>query len=79
MAFFYKNSLCGNSDSNDEGMVDLIPKKVRFKEKEDNLDKEMLVDGSPTPLTSWKDKLLGQSSKSSDLGKNGEESNDIDL
>lgn len=31
----------------------------------------MLVDGSFSPLTSWKDKLLGQSSKAFDLGKDG--------
>lgn len=79
MASFNEKYLYGNSESDDGAMDDLIPEKVRFREKEDNPDKGMLVDDSATPLTSWKDKLLGQSSKLVDLGKDGDETDDIEL
>ncbi|KAH1082556.1 hypothetical protein J1N35_022317 [Gossypium stocksii] len=47
-------------------MKDLILKKVRFKDKDESVNKELLVDLTIEPITLWKDKLIGQSSNIED-------------
>lgn len=43
-------------------MEDLIPKKFQFRDKDESVNKELLVDLTIEPITPWKNKLIGQSS-----------------
>ncbi|MBA0712747.1 hypothetical protein Golax_011825 [Gossypium laxum] len=58
-------------------MEDITSKKVHFRDKSDRVGKDMLVDSTAELVLSWKDKLLGQSSKANRSGL--EEDEDFDL
>ncbi|MBA0803286.1 hypothetical protein Gohar_013518, partial [Gossypium harknessii] len=58
-------------------MEDLIPKKFQFRDKDESVNKELLVDLTIEPITSWKDKLIGQSSNIE--GKDLEEKDEFEL
>ncbi|KAK5771246.1 hypothetical protein PVK06_047436 [Gossypium arboreum] len=53
-----KNFLEANSGEGSQDDADRNTKKVRFKEANKDVDTNMLVDPSPIPTLSWKDKLL---------------------
>ncbi|MBA0766809.1 hypothetical protein Gotri_015813 [Gossypium trilobum] len=72
-----ENSLCQDTGAYNSSMEDLTPKKVRFGDKYDDVGKDMLIDSIVEPVLSWKDKLLGQSSKANRSGL--EEGNDFNL
>ncbi|KAH1129461.1 hypothetical protein J1N35_000839 [Gossypium stocksii] len=55
--------LCENVGSREEVVEDLIPKKVRFRDKEDEVGNDMLIDSPSRISTSWRDKLVGKSDK----------------
>ncbi|MBA0615069.1 hypothetical protein Godav_015262 [Gossypium davidsonii] len=58
-------------------MEDITSKKVHFRDKSDKVGKDMLIDLTAELVLSWKDKLLGQSSKANRSGL--EEGEDFDL
>lgn len=47
------SSLCENTGSGDSSVEGLIPKKVHFRDKDDNGDSEMLAGLSAEQTTSW--------------------------
>ncbi|KAH1108509.1 hypothetical protein J1N35_012277 [Gossypium stocksii] len=55
----------------------ITPKKVRFKDKEDDMSVDMLTEPSPKHPTSWKDMLVGHPSKRDSISSNGKESFDF--
>ncbi|XP_016675437.2 uncharacterized protein [Gossypium hirsutum] len=57
------SSLCENNDSEKSITEELIPKKVRFREDDADINKNMLIDSSPEKSISWRDMLVGQPSK----------------
>ncbi|KAG8479188.1 hypothetical protein CXB51_029041 [Gossypium anomalum] len=57
------NSLCENVDPGLSTVEEMIPKKVRFKDKEEEMSNDMLIELPPDQPTSWRDMLVGQSSK----------------
>ncbi|PPD73539.1 hypothetical protein GOBAR_DD29535 [Gossypium barbadense] len=58
-------------------MEDLIPKKFQFRDKDESVNKELLVDLTIEPITPWKNKLIGQSSNIE--GKGLEEKEEFEL
>ncbi|PPD92582.1 hypothetical protein GOBAR_DD10495 [Gossypium barbadense] len=73
------DSLCENFVSGDNSVKGLIPKKVRFKDKDkdESVIRDLLVDLTEEPMVSWKDKLVSHSSNI--VGKGLEETEDFDL
>ncbi|KAA3486878.1 LINE-1 reverse transcriptase isogeny [Gossypium australe] len=63
--------LCEGSGSERSFVEELIPKKVRFREEDGELNNDMMVDLASEQNISWRDKLVGQLSKE---GSNGSES-----
>ncbi|KAK8289993.1 hypothetical protein V6Z12_D07G230300 [Gossypium hirsutum] len=57
------SSLSENSDFEKSISEELIPKKVRFRGEDVDANNIMLIDSPPEKPTSWKDMLVGQSSK----------------
>lgn len=49
------DSLCVSSDNGDNLLGDPSTKKVRFKDKDNISDVEMIVESSSAPTPSWKD------------------------
>ncbi|MBA0813342.1 hypothetical protein Gohar_027201 [Gossypium harknessii] len=70
-------SLSENARSRDSSVEGLIHKKVHFRDKDENLGSDMLVDLTVEQTTSWKDKLVGHSSNVA--GNGPEEKEDFDL
>ncbi|MBA0816433.1 hypothetical protein Gohar_001098 [Gossypium harknessii] len=73
------SSLCENIGigSRESSVEGLIPNKVHFRDKDGNGGNDMVMDLSAEQIISWKDKLVGQSSK---FNRNGlEEKEDFDL
>ncbi|KAG8501560.1 hypothetical protein CXB51_003854 [Gossypium anomalum] len=56
------NSLCENVVSGDYSVEVLIPKKDHFRDKDENVNMDLLVDHVGQPTASWKEKLVGSSS-----------------
>ncbi|PPD79702.1 hypothetical protein GOBAR_DD23373 [Gossypium barbadense] len=74
MSSLCENIVIGSKESSVEG---LIPNKVHFRDKDGNGGKDMVMDLSAEQIISWKDKLVGQSSK---FNRNGlDEKEDFDL
>ncbi|MBA0579032.1 hypothetical protein Gorai_021299 [Gossypium raimondii] len=73
------DSLCENFVFGDSSVKGLIPKKVRFKDKDkdESVIRDLLVDLTEEPMVSWKDKLVSHSSNI--VGKGLEETEDFDL
>ncbi|MFQ6666131.1 hypothetical protein Gotur_032606 [Gossypium turneri] len=71
------SSLCENTDSEKSITEEMIPKKVRFRDDDVVTNNNMLIDSSPEKSISWRDMLVGQSSKDTliDLEKN----DDLDI
>ncbi|MBA0857613.1 hypothetical protein Goshw_014641 [Gossypium schwendimanii] len=67
-------SLCENVDPGKSIVEKLIPKKVRFRDKEEETSNDMMIELSSDQPTSWRDMLVGHSSKG---GFNGLEVIDI--
>ncbi|XP_016665736.1 uncharacterized protein [Gossypium hirsutum] len=65
--FFLKkkmsNSLCENVDPGLSTVEEMIPKKVRFRDKEKATSNDMLIELPLDQPTSWRDMLVSQSSK----------------
>ncbi|MBA0867958.1 hypothetical protein Goshw_006608 [Gossypium schwendimanii] len=57
------SSLCEKSDSEKSIAEELIPKKVRFRGENVDTISNMMIDSTPKKPISWKDMLVGQSSK----------------
>ncbi|PPS08275.1 hypothetical protein GOBAR_AA12373 [Gossypium barbadense] len=54
----------GGIENSEANLVEkLIPKKVRFRDKDDNTHNGMMIDLSLDQSISWRDKLVGQSFK----------------
>ncbi|MBA0736395.1 hypothetical protein Gogos_009954, partial [Gossypium gossypioides] len=68
------NENAANEDSSVEG---LILKKVRFKDKDETTDSDMLIDPTAEQLISWRDKLVGHLSKTDCNGSKEKEDFDI--
>ncbi|MBA0750494.1 hypothetical protein Gogos_001905 [Gossypium gossypioides] len=56
------NSLCENAVSGDYFAEGLIPKKVHFRDKDESVNMDILVDHVGQPTASWKKNLVGSSS-----------------
>ncbi|MBA0615710.1 hypothetical protein Godav_015825 [Gossypium davidsonii] len=67
-------SLCENVDPGKSIVEKLILKKVRFRDKEEETSNDMMIELSSDQPTSWRDMLVGHSSKG---GFNGLEVIDI--
>ncbi|MBA0701677.1 hypothetical protein Goari_020517 [Gossypium aridum] len=52
-------SLCENSVTGDYSVEGLIPKKVQFRDNDESVNIDWLVDQDVQPTISWKDKLVG--------------------
>ncbi|PPS07537.1 hypothetical protein GOBAR_AA13110 [Gossypium barbadense] len=57
------NSLCENVDPGLSTVEEMIPKKVRFRDKEKATSNDMLIELPLDQPTSWRDMLVSQSSK----------------
>ncbi|KAH1098381.1 hypothetical protein J1N35_015302 [Gossypium stocksii] len=71
------SSLGGNENSEANLVEELLPKKVRFGDKDDNKRSDMMIDLSIDHLVFWRDKLVSQSSKSN--SKESDENEDFDI
>ncbi|MBA0868132.1 hypothetical protein Goshw_009293, partial [Gossypium schwendimanii] len=71
------SSLCENTDTEKSITEELIPKKVRFREDDADTNNNMLIDSSPEKSISWRDMLVGQSSKDTLIDL--EENDDLDI
>ncbi|MBA0847575.1 hypothetical protein Goshw_020112, partial [Gossypium schwendimanii] len=71
------SSLCENTDSEKSITEKLIPKKVRFRVDDVNTNNNMLIDSSPEKSISWRDMLVGQSSKDTIINLEGKDDLDI--
>ncbi|MBA0828112.1 hypothetical protein Goarm_012831 [Gossypium armourianum] len=71
------SSFCENFGSNILSVEELIPKKVRFRDKDEDVCSDMMIDLTSSQLIYWKDKLVGHSAK---VALNGpEEKEDFDI
>ncbi|PPS16159.1 hypothetical protein GOBAR_AA04408 [Gossypium barbadense] len=74
MSSLCENIVIGSREFSTEG---LIPDKIYFRDKDGNRGNDMVMDLSAEQISSWKDKLVSQSSK---FNRNGlEEKEDFDL
>ncbi|MBA0846823.1 hypothetical protein Goshw_007900 [Gossypium schwendimanii] len=71
------SSLCENYGYEKSIAEELIPKKVRFRGEDDDTSNDMMIDLSSIQPTSWRDKLVGQSSKDAFNRSEGKE--DLDF
>ncbi|MBA0632262.1 hypothetical protein Godav_001045, partial [Gossypium davidsonii] len=71
------SSLCENVGSENNLVEEFIPKKVRFRDKDDNTHSDVMINLSINQPTFWKDKLVGHSSKS--VYKELDEKEDFDI
>ncbi|MBA0818912.1 hypothetical protein Gohar_025515 [Gossypium harknessii] len=71
------SSLCENSDFEKSISEELIPKKVRFRGRDVDTNNNMMINSSPEKPISWKDMLVGQSSKYTFNGLEGKDDLDI--
>ncbi|PPR86185.1 hypothetical protein GOBAR_AA34507 [Gossypium barbadense] len=71
------SSLCDKSGSEKSIAEELIPKRVRFRGKDDDTSSDMMVDLSFEQPILWKDKLVGQSPKDTLNRSEGREDLDI--
>ncbi|MBA0881598.1 hypothetical protein Goshw_026024 [Gossypium schwendimanii] len=71
------NSLCENTKSKKSITKELIPKKVRFRNEDVDTTNNMLIDTSPEKSISWRNMLVGQSSKDTLIDLEGKEDLDI--
>ncbi|MBA0819399.1 hypothetical protein Gohar_027963 [Gossypium harknessii] len=71
------SSLCENYGYEKSIAEELIPKKVRFRGEDDDTSNDMMIDLSSVQPTSWRDKLVGQSSKDAFNRSEGKE--DLDF
>ncbi|MBA0740125.1 hypothetical protein Gogos_013347 [Gossypium gossypioides] len=67
-------SLCENVDPGKSIVEKLIPKKVRFRDKEEEASNDMMIELSSDQPTSWRDMLVSHSSKG---GFNGLEEKEV--
>ncbi|MBA0695910.1 hypothetical protein Goari_002507 [Gossypium aridum] len=65
--------LCENTGMEDSLVGGLIPKKIRFRDKDGDEGNDMVIDLRLEQTTSWKDRLVGQSSKFDGNGLEEEE------
>ncbi|KAH1098909.1 hypothetical protein J1N35_015830 [Gossypium stocksii] len=70
-------SLCENSGLEKSIVEELIPKKVGFKDKEEETGNGIMIDMSSYQSTSWSDKLVGHSSKDVFIGSGDKGAIDI--
>ncbi|KAL1161298.1 hypothetical protein V6Z11_A07G124000 [Gossypium hirsutum] len=71
------NSLCDITDPGESTVEEMIPKKVRFKDKKDGMSNDMVVEMISDQPTSWRDMLVGHSSN--DGFNNSGEKDTIDI
>ncbi|MBA0876882.1 hypothetical protein Goshw_022427 [Gossypium schwendimanii] len=71
------SSLCENSDFEKFIYEELIPKKVRFRGGDVDTNNNMMINSSPEKPISWKDMLIGQSSKETFNDLEGKDDLDI--
>ncbi|MBA0611381.1 hypothetical protein Godav_012074, partial [Gossypium davidsonii] len=71
------NSLGENTESGKSITEELIPKKVRFRNEDVDTNNNMLIDSSPEKSISWRDMLVGQSSKETLIDLEGKADLDI--
>ncbi|MBA0632333.1 hypothetical protein Godav_001094 [Gossypium davidsonii] len=71
------SSLCENEGFETNLVEELIPKKVRFRDKDDNTRSDMMIDLSMDQPISWRDKLVSHSSKSDYIEPDEKEDFDI--
>ncbi|MBA0636205.1 hypothetical protein Godav_025947 [Gossypium davidsonii] len=71
------SSLCENTDFEKSITEELIPKKVRFRGGDVDSNNNMLIDSSPKKPISWRDMLVGQSSKDTLIDLEGKKDQDI--
>ncbi|MBA0768058.1 hypothetical protein Gotri_016894, partial [Gossypium trilobum] len=71
------SSLCENTNSEKSITEELIPKKVRFRDDDVVTNNNMLIDSSQEKSISWRDMLVGQSSKDTTIDL--EENDDLDI
>lgn len=65
------NSLGDLADGGSVSVCDRNTKKVRFKDRNSDLDSEMANGVNPTPTLSWKEMLLGKGSHDQQGEKGG--------
>ncbi|MBA0554540.1 hypothetical protein Golob_013637 [Gossypium lobatum] len=70
-------SLCENSVTGDYSVEGLIPKKVQFRDNDESVNIDWLVDQDVQPTISWKDKLVGLPSNTA--GKDLDTKEDFDV
>ncbi|MBA0853840.1 hypothetical protein Goshw_022641 [Gossypium schwendimanii] len=70
-------SLCENSVTGDYSVEGLIPKKVQFRDNDECVNIDWLVDQDVQPTISWKDKLVGLPSNTA--GKDLDTKEDFDV
>ncbi|PPD72023.1 hypothetical protein GOBAR_DD31086 [Gossypium barbadense] len=66
-----------DSGSRKSIVEELIPKKVRFRDKEEETSNSMMIDLSSVQPTSWRDKLVGHSAEDVFTGSKEKEAIDI--
>ncbi|XP_012453509.1 uncharacterized protein LOC105775544 [Gossypium raimondii] len=71
------SSLCENSNFEKSISEELTPKKVRFRGGDVDTNNIMMIDSSPEKPISWKDMLVGQSSKETFNDLEGKDDLDI--
>ncbi|MBA0634753.1 hypothetical protein Godav_024422 [Gossypium davidsonii] len=71
------DSFCENSGSGKSIVEELISKKVRFRDKEEETSNSMMIDLSSVQPTSWRDKLVGHSAEDVFIGSKEKEAIDI--
>ncbi|MBA0610352.1 hypothetical protein Godav_011213, partial [Gossypium davidsonii] len=71
------SSLSENAANEDSSVEGLILKKVRFKDKDETTNSDMLIDSTAKQLISWRDKLVGHLSKTDCNGSKEKEDFDI--
>ncbi|XP_016752428.1 uncharacterized protein [Gossypium hirsutum] len=71
------SSLCENDGLGKPIGEELIPKKVRFREKVEEPSNDMMIELSSDQPTSWRDMLVSQSSKNGSNGLDEKEAFDI--
>ncbi|KAK5770770.1 hypothetical protein PVK06_046923 [Gossypium arboreum] len=64
------NSLCDNTVPGNSTVEEMLPKKVRFRDKEEEMNSDMVIELSSNRPTSWKDMIVSRSLKD---GLNGSE------
>ncbi|MBA0812959.1 hypothetical protein Gohar_026863 [Gossypium harknessii] len=71
------SSLCENSGAEKSIAEELIPTKARFRGEDDDSNNGMMIDLASKQHISWRNKLVGQSSKDASNGSEGKKDFDI--